>query len=82
MQGLHEFGEEYLMCERAIEQAHKKQEKDLTDLSHFDIQITVEGIGLEITIMAADPLDCVTMAGMIISHLRQWGKEPTVVILP
>jgi hypothetical protein len=60
----------------------KKQEKDITDLTHFDIKIEVKGIGLEVLIQTADPLDCVQMAGMIISHLRQWGKEPTVVILP
>ena len=82
------------MCERTFEQLQeemkakakknieKRKAKDLTNISHFDIQITVEGIGLEITINAADPLDCVTMAGMIISHLRQWGKEPKVLILP
>ena len=69
------------MCEHQPEQERKKQE-DMAEFSHFDIKITVEGIGLEIIINAADPLDCVTMAGMIISHLRQWGKEPKVVILP
>jgi hypothetical protein len=70
------------MCERAMEQEHTKEVKDLAELSHFDIKIEVKGIGLEITITTQDPLDCVTMAGMIISHLRRWGKEPTVVILP
>ena len=60
----------------------KKEGKDVTEIDHFDIKIEVKGIGLEVLIQTADPLDCVTMAGAIISHLRQWGKEPTVVILP
>jgi hypothetical protein len=60
----------------------KEKAKDLTELNHFDIKITVEGVGLEIIINATDPLDCVTMAGYVIRNLRQWGKEPTVVVLP
>ena len=74
-----EFGEEYLM---AMEREHRKEAKDHTDLTHFDIKITVEGIGLEIIINASDPLDCVVLAGYVIKKLQEMDKEPTVVILP
>lgn len=60
------------------------------DLSHFDIKITVESIGIEIIINTKDPLDCVVIAGQIASILRAsgpvkiqgWDKEPVVKILP
>jgi len=77
-----EFGEEYLMCEHAIEQKHKKEAKDVTELSHFDIKITVEGINIEITISTQEPLDCIEMAGGIIKLLREKDYEAKVVILP
>jgi len=54
----------------------------MTEEKHFDIKITVEGIGLEIIVNATDPLDCITMAGYIIKKLQDMDKEPTVVILP
>jgi len=65
-----------------VAENNKNKAKDLSDLTHFDIKLIVEGIGLEVIINAYDPLDCVTLAGAIISHLRRWGKEPTVVVLP
>jgi hypothetical protein len=66
------------------------QEKDLSELEHFDIKITVEGIEITVLVSTKDPLDCITLAGQICSILRAsetvkiqgWDKEPKVVILP
>jgi hypothetical protein len=81
--GLHEFGEEYLMCEHGIEQEHKKKEaKDLSELDSFDIKITVPSIDIEVLIHTIDSLDCVELAGYVIRLLRDKNLEPKVVILP
>jgi hypothetical protein len=61
---------------------HREYAKDVTELDHFDIKITVEGIDIEITISTKDPLDCVEMAGGIIKLLREKDYEAKVVILP
>lgn len=58
------------------------KEKDAIDLTHFSIKITVEGIGIEITITTQDPLDCVVLAGRAIDMLRTKNYEPKVLILP
>ena len=58
------------------------KEKDFTELSHFDIKITVAGIDIDITISAKDPLNCVEMAGGIIKLLRLKDYEASVLILP
>ena len=68
--------------EKELKQLNKKEAKDVTELSHFDIKITVEGIDIEITISTKDPLDCVEMAGGIIKLLREKDYEAKVVILP
>jgi len=80
--GYHESGEDYAMCEREHEQQHEKEAKDLMELSHFDIKITVEGIDLEVIIHTIDPLDCVELAGNVIRILRNKNLEPKVVVLP
>ena len=89
--GIHEFGDEYLMCEHQPEQERKKQEQPITPTVSrrilegeppYSIKVEVEGIGLECMINGSDPVDVVILAGAITSHLRKCGKEPKVVILP
>lgn len=66
------------MCEKAIEQQIRKQN---LELEPFQIKIEVKSIDLSILVESGDPLVCVTLAGVIIKHLRDEGKQPTVTIL-
>lgn len=56
--------------------------KDLTEIGVFNIKVQCKPIGLEVIINATDPCDCVSLAGMVVSHLRRMNVEPEVLILP
>jgi hypothetical protein len=60
----------------------KKQEKDVTELEHFDIKITVESRDIETLIHASDGCDALEISGVVIRHLRIMGTEPKALILP
>jgi hypothetical protein len=84
-----EFGEEYLMCEHAIEQKHKKEAKkqieSIPDLLHeipYSIKIEVKSRGIEVLIHTVDECDALEISGAVIRHLRMMGTEPKGVVLP
>ena len=58
------------------------KEKDVTELDHFDIKITVEGRTIEILIHTLDGCDALEISGAVIRHLRIMGTEPKGVVLP
>ena len=68
------------MCNHQHEQQHAKEVG--LDTEPYHIKIYVEGIDIDVDVIARDPCDCVEVSGLVVNALRKLDYEPKVLIQP